>query len=84
MPERKKVIKVFGNDTAVVDVPINKAVEYFNEYELEDGSVLRVKSVPNAILRVEGQYHGDGKPVYIVLTTPVVSVLSSTLTDTVN
>lgn len=45
MAELKKVIKVFGHDTIVTDVPIaNVLIENFNEYELEDGSVLRVKT----------------------------------------
>jgi hypothetical protein len=82
MAEQKKTIKVFGNDTVVVDVPIVKADEHFNEYELEDGSVLRVKNVPHSMLRVDEQYDPNGNPVYIVLTTPVVSVISARLSST--
>jgi hypothetical protein len=79
MPDKKRKMPVFGMDVDVVDVPITKAVEHFNEYELEDGSALRVKSVATSIIRVEGQFTPDGKPVYIVLTGPVVSVVSSKL-----
>jgi hypothetical protein len=81
MAEQKKTIKVFGNDTIVVDVTVVKSEEHFNEYELEDGTVLRVKHVPHTILRVDGQYDSNGKPVYIVLATPVASVLSSRLSS---
>ena len=85
MAEQKKTIKLLGNDIAVSDVPITKAlVEHFSEYELEDGSVIRVKSTPNSVLRVEGQYNLDGSPLYIVLTTPVVNVLRSVLSSSSN
>ncbi|MGD0694532.1 MAG: hypothetical protein ABSB82_06720 [Terriglobia bacterium] len=81
MPEHKKKLPLFGHEVEVADVPIKKASEYFNEYELEDGSVLRVKSVATSILRIEGQFtpEPDSKPIYIVLTGPVVRVVSSKL-----
>jgi len=60
-------------------VPIKTATEFFNQYELEDGSVLMVKSVATSILRLEGQYTPDGKPIYIVLTSPAVNVAKSVL-----
>jgi hypothetical protein len=77
MPETKKKIKVLGNDVNVFDVPIKSAVEYFNEYELEDGSKVKVKAVATSFLRAEGEYSPDGKPVYLVLTAPAVNVISS-------
>jgi hypothetical protein len=79
MPETKKTIMIFGIEVAVSDVPIVKAEERFNQYVLEDGSVLKVKSTATAMLRVDGQYLPDGNPVYIVLTSPAVNVESSPL-----
>lgn len=78
MAETKKVLKLFGNDVTVSDVPIKSALnETFAEYELEDGSKLRVKFVASAFLRVEGEYSPDGKPVYLALSAPAVNVLSA-------
>jgi hypothetical protein len=77
MPETKKKINLFHHDISVFDVPIKSAIEYFSEYDLEDGSKVRVKFVASSFLRVEGEYAPDGKPVYIVLSTPAVNVLSS-------
>ncbi len=77
MPETRKTIKVLGLDVKVVDVPIKSATEYFAEYELEDGSKVRVKFVASAFLRVEGEYGPDGRPVYFVISSPAVNVLSS-------
>jgi hypothetical protein len=79
MAEKKRKMPIFGQEVDVVDVPITKAVEHFNEYELEDGSVLRVKSVATSMIRIDGQYTPEGKPVYIVMTTPATSVVSSPL-----
>lgn len=77
MTETKKKITVFGFEVDVSDVPIVKADERFNLYVLEDGSVLRVKSVATSMLRVDGQFLPDGSPIYIVVTSPAVSVESS-------
>jgi hypothetical protein len=79
MPETKKKLPVFGLEVEVSDVPIIKVDEQINRYTLEDGTVLKVKSVATAMLRVDGQYMPDGSPIYIVLATPVASVESSAL-----
>jgi len=74
VPEIKKIVPLLGSPTEVVDVPILTAQEHFNEYELEDGSFVRVKCVATAFLRVEGQFMPDGSPIYVVYTSPSVSV----------
>ena len=45
MPETKQTKKLLGFDVKVSDVPIKSASESFAEYELEDGSKIRVKFV---------------------------------------
>jgi hypothetical protein len=80
MAEKKRKIDMFGHAIDVAEVPIVEEEERFLRYTLEDGTVLMVKNVATAALRVEGQYLPDGKPVYIVLSNPVVSVESSPLT----
>jgi hypothetical protein len=77
MPEEKREMNILGVKRTVTDVPISKAVEMFSEYELEDGSVIRVKSVATAILRIDGEFTGEGKPIYIILTMPNTYVISS-------
>ena len=68
---------ILGSRKTVADVPITKATEFFNEYELEDGSVLRVKCVATAILRIVGEITPEGKPIYLVMTSPNTYVVSS-------
>ncbi|MGO9590372.1 MAG: hypothetical protein ACLP3K_10055 [Candidatus Acidiferrales bacterium] len=77
MPEVKKKIPLLGQDMEVAEVPVVKADEPWSRYELEDGSVIRHKAVVTSIARLEGQYNpADGKPIYLVLTSPVVVVES--------
>jgi hypothetical protein len=77
MSEIKKTIKLLGHDINVVDVPIKSAIEFFNEYELEDGSKIKVKCSAASFVRVEGEFAPDGKPIYLVFTSPALNVLSS-------
>lgn len=79
MAETKKKIPFLGLEINVSDIPVSKAEECVSRYELEDGTVLKVKSVATAMLRVDNQKLPDGSPIYIVLATPVVSVESFTL-----
>jgi hypothetical protein len=75
--EIKKNIKLLGFNLTVTDVPIKAATESFAEYELEDGSKIKVKFVASSFLRVDGEYAPDGKPVYLVFSAPAVNVLTA-------
>ncbi len=77
MPETKKKIKILGVEISVFDVPIKSAAETFGEYELEDGSRIRVKFVASSFLRIDGEYGPDGRPLYLVFSAPAVNVLDS-------
>ena len=68
---------ILGTMRDVVDVPVKSATEFFNQYELEDGTIMKVKNVATSFLRVEGQFLPDGRPIYLVLSAPVVNVESS-------
>jgi len=82
MAETKKKMTLFGKDMDVTEVPVSESTEAFNTYKLEDGTVLKVKNVATSVLRLEGQFNPlpDGRPVYLVFTSPVVNVESSPLT----
>ncbi len=63
-----------GNEIVeATPVGINQSSEYFNQYFLDDGTVLRMKLVATRVLRVEGRYDQDGNPVYFVQSTNVLS-----------
>ncbi len=47
--------------------------EHWNEYLLDDGTILRNKSVLTDIVRVEGKYNEEGQPLYLFKTQNVSS-----------
>ena len=56
------------------EVEIVEAKEAWSEYQLADGTVLRVKPVMLAISRVEGAEATNGEPVYNMKSTLVTDV----------
>jgi hypothetical protein len=47
--------------------------EDFNEYQLADGKVLKIKMVVTRIIRLEEERAPDGNPVYIIQSQNVVA-----------
>lgn len=77
MPEVKRKIPLLSQEVEVTEVPIAKSDERWSEYVLEDGSIIKFKSTASSALRIDGQYNQDGTPVYLVLSSPVVYVVSA-------
>lgn len=75
MPGGKRRITLPNGEQIEADVIGYRAnAEHWNEYLLDDGTVLRLKPVVTEILRVEGQYDQNGNPGYIVQATNVTAV----------
>ena len=75
MPQEKR--KIPGPDGRMVDAtPVGFQVggEYFNEYMLDDGTLIRFKPVMTEILRIDGMYDNEGNPVYVTKAQNVVAV----------
>jgi hypothetical protein len=51
-------------DPTLTPVFIEESLERWSLFTLTDGTKLRMKLVPNNILRVDGQYDDSGNPVY--------------------
>jgi hypothetical protein len=79
MAETKKKLPLLGFEVDVSEVPIVETTEYFNQYKLEDGTVLKVKGVATTVLRADNQFLPDGSPIYFVYMNPVTKVQSSPL-----
>jgi len=47
--------------------------EDFNEYQLSDGKILRIKMVVTRIIRLEEEQTPDGNPVYLIQSQNVVA-----------
>ena len=59
-------VKWQGQDVDALEVRFRSVREDWNEYDLEDGSTLRMKAVVTDIVRVEGQYDPENNPVYLL------------------
>lgn len=77
MPEKKMKIPLFGHEVEAIEVPIQKSIESHNDYELADGSTIRLKVVATSVLRLVGQYNPDGDPIYLVKSGQVVTVVEA-------
>ncbi len=77
MAERRQQINFMGRMVEASEVPITESNERFSDYKLEDGSVLRVKTVVTSFLRCDGQWDADGNPFYFMKSVPIVTVVSA-------
>ena len=75
MPGRKKKARMpDGREVEAVEMSFQAASENWNEYLLDDGSVVRMKLVATEVVRVEGEYDPQGQPVYLVQSTNLMVV----------
>lgn len=75
MPGGKRTIRLPDGSEVEADViGFRTNAEHFNEYLLDDQTVLKLKPVVTEIVRLEGQYDAMGNPVYFVQSTNVVAV----------
>ncbi len=55
-------------------VQIIETKEPFNEIHLEDGAILKLKTVALKVVRVDEKWDNEGNPVYAVTSSTVMSV----------
>lgn len=48
--------------------------ENWNEYLVDDGTVVRVKLVVTEIVRIDGEYDDEGNPAYVIKSTTVPAI----------
>jgi hypothetical protein len=75
MPGGKRKITLPNGEEIEADViGFRSTAEHFNEYLLDDGTVIRLKPVVTEVIRIEGQYDPMGNPAYIIQSTNVTAV----------
>lgn len=75
MPLRKKKIPMpDGRTLDGVSLPFQTGAEHWNEYLVDDGTVIRMKVVAVDIVRIDGEYDAEGNPIYVVQSTNVTSI----------
>lgn len=63
------------NDAPKVNVDFAATRESLNQYELEDGTVIRARLILMRVERVVGVYNPDGAPVYVTVWNQVSDVV---------
>jgi hypothetical protein len=72
---RKKKIRLQdGSFADATIVPFRGDVEHWNEYLLDDGTVVRMKLVVTEVARLDGEYDDEGNPVYVINSSNVTHV----------
>ena len=73
MADRIK-INYGGEEVDATSIEINQSSEYWNQYLLDDGSIVKMKLVVTKVLRIENKFDAEGNPMYLVQSTNVMSV----------
>jgi hypothetical protein len=63
--------------TDAVEVSVMESTERWSEVKLDDGTVLRLKPVVLAAVRVEGHYDPEGNPMYSLRVNQIMTVSSA-------
>lgn len=74
MPRTRKLPLPDGTEAQAEVVGFRPGAEHWNEYLLDDQTLLKIKVVVTEVLRVEGQYDQAGNPAYVVNSTNVLAV----------
>lgn len=65
-----------GKPVDAVPVKFKNIKEDWNEYDLEDGSTVRLKAVVSDIVRIPDEYDAEKNPIYMIKSTNMVVVSS--------
>lgn len=74
MANEKVTIHMGGRQVQATPIEVNQSGERWNEYFLEDGTVLKMKLVLKKVFRVDGEHDEEGNPVYVMQSTNVTTV----------
>lgn len=72
--ERRGKVTFQGREIETVEVDFRVVKEDWNEYELADGTKIRVKAVTSNINRAIDEFDSDGNPLYLVKSSNVLAL----------
>lgn len=71
---KKRVVDPNGNEIDATIMPYQVGAEYWNEYLVDDGTVIKVKFVATELLKFDGLFDPMGEPQYSLQGQAIVSV----------
>jgi hypothetical protein len=72
--ERTVRVPFEGKTVEGIDLDFKTQKEEWNEYQVNDGTIIRMKVVVTNIARVIDKYDNDGNPIYVVKSSNVLTV----------
>jgi len=72
--QNKVKITLGSKEVEALPIEINQNNEYWNQYLLDDGTLVKMKLVATKVLRVENEFDAEGNPLYIIQSTNITSV----------
>jgi len=72
----ERTIKVRFEEKIVeaLDMDFKSVKEDWNEYQINDGTIIRMKVVVTNIAKLTDKYDNDGNPIYVVKSSNVLAV----------
>ena len=71
-----KIVDFQGRKVTAKSLDFNAKSENWQQYELEDGSIVKLKVVLLDVLRLEGEYNdATNEPIYQVMAQQLVTVV---------
>lgn len=74
MSEEKITLNLGGREVEAIPVDVTQSHEVWNDYLLEDGTVLKMKLVLKKVFKVANEVDAEGNPVYVMQSTNVSAV----------
>lgn len=74
MADRKRKLQGPNGEIEATIMPFQAGGEHWNEYLVDDGTVVRIKLVVSEVLRLDGQYDEKGDPIYFIHSQNVTNV----------
>jgi hypothetical protein len=70
--EKRTTVNLDGRNIEGAELNFKSLKEEWNEYQCEDGTILRLKVVVSEVFRLD-EYDPDGKPRYLIKSSNVLS-----------
>jgi hypothetical protein len=71
---RKIPVPPTGQLVDAVELSFQNVREHWNEYLLDDGTILKLKPVATEVFKVENQFDQEGNPVYVLRSKNIIVV----------
>jgi hypothetical protein len=73
-PRKKKIRLDPNTEVDATVMPFQTVMEHFNEYLVDDGTVVQIKLVATEIVKIDDAYDEQGQPVYVIGSTNVTTI----------